>query len=336
MYLKFYFLGTFLFESGWEYGYWMSALVHYEASWNPRTEFSDAQSALQNILSVFDSHFGVGWANAIATAGEMMRWPLINGVQNSNFPAQKSTKELNGIAYMQGWDTWSELAQAFNFALTQPQKRQFYDIQLFPNSKPGVSEIMQVINATLISFENVLNLWAQTLKMTQNFPISGEDSIRRDELIDVANITLQRGIQVYNLMLVAIDAKNRYDLPWKLADDALQNALILIRKREQYFNVARIASWRKNPTVYEFTYLWSAHSGFYFWRDRQQLQNASMNWWTPCLMNIQDPVLEFAGQMLEDVMKALRFLVDKFGSDLIGECFASPFSEPVYPKDAHK
>lgn len=81
-----------------------------------------------------------------------------------------------------------------------------------------------------------------------------------------------------------------------------------------------------------FTYLWTAKSLFYFWRDRQQLlnrcaciflcggscdflfRNSSLASWTPCLMNIQDPAnVAFGDGYLQDALQILRKLVDAFG-----------------------
>lgn len=57
---------------------------------------------------------GPGWATTLATVADVMRQPLIYGLNNG-----KSTVSLNGIAYLQGWDTWSELGTLFAFANSQ-------------------------------------------------------------------------------------------------------------------------------------------------------------------------------------------------------------------------
>ncbi len=66
------FSGSFLFESGWEFGYIWGAIANYEASWDPRMSLPDTQSALIDIMSFMDDHFGPGWAKAFATVAVRM------------------------------------------------------------------------------------------------------------------------------------------------------------------------------------------------------------------------------------------------------------------------
>lgn len=44
----------------------------------------------------------------------------------------------------------------------------------------------------------------------------------------------------------------------------------IVLKREENYRVPwqRIASWRENPTVYRYGYVWSVHSLYYWWRDQ--------------------------------------------------------------------
>ena len=91
------FSGTMLFESGWEYGYWMSAIASYELSWNPRLDFESDESALADVFTSFlDSALGAGWGATMAKLGPLLRKPLIYG-------AGGDVNLLNGMAYLQGW-----------------------------------------------------------------------------------------------------------------------------------------------------------------------------------------------------------------------------------------
>lgn len=80
--------------------------------------------------------------------------------------------------------------------------------------------------------------------------------------------------------------------------------MVSIREAAYRVPVERIAAWRKNPTAYDFTYLWTVHSQFYFWRDYGQALGANscrqcsltpradskfVNL-TPCYMNIINPL----------------------------------------------
>ncbi len=251
-----------------------------------------------------------------------MRQPLIYGVGGP-------TDLLNGMAYLQGWDTWSELFTAIGFGQTEPNKVQFLEMRTLPFLGPQFSKILSVLNATAVAAENCLNLLSVQMHLTDS---SSSPFIR--ELVDTANITYQRAVQVMNLALVAHRAADRTGPEWQIAESALYAAIELIGERMRHINVARIASWRPNPTSYKFTYLWTAKSMFFFWRDRQQLYNNSF--WSPCLMNVQDPIdVAFGEGMLDDAMKVLRYIVDHYGVKEVGQCLAAPTSEPEYPRDAH-
>ena len=329
------FAGTFLFESGWEFGYWMSAIAHYEASWNPRLEFPDTFSALVDVLSFLDAGLGPGWAKAVATSAQLMRKPLIFGPDGT----ANNVEKLNGIAYIQGWDTWSELATAVGVANAQPDKVQFFQMQKFSFLGPQFPSISQVMTNTVSGMQAVLDLVADQYNATLSFNAGQpEMAIRREELLDVANITLQRAIQVQNLIEIAHDFKNKRNSSyWDAAETALQTARVLIDRRLQFVNFDRVCTWRPNPTAYNYTYLWSAKSMIFFWRDRQQLVNESIFAWTPCLMNVDDPIDVMMGRgVLDSIMKLLRTLIDQYGAAPFGQCLSSPTEEPVYPKDAHK
>lgn len=158
-------------------------------------------------------------------------------------------------------------------------------------------------------------------------------SPHRQEMLDCANITWQRAVQVSNLIDIAIRNDSG---AWASADAALLAATHIVGRREKTYNVARIASWRPNPTAYTYTYLWTAHSLYYFWRDRQQLVNRTIIDMSPCLMNVDSPYdVAFGEGTLNDVLKILRQLIDKYGSEAFGECLSAPTKEPIYPRDAH-
>lgn len=83
-------------------------------------------------------------------------------------------------------------------------------------------------------------------------------------------------------------------------------AAVVVSRREAAYRVpaARIGAWRENPTAYDYTYLWTVHSLFYFWRDYGQALGAwrslscglsraadtKLRDLTPCYMNIINPL----------------------------------------------
>jgi hypothetical protein len=115
---------------------------------------------------------------------------------------------------------------------------------------------------------------------------------------------------------------------------ALDEALAVVAAREARYRVPaeRIAGWRENPTAYEFTYLWSVRTLFYWWRDELKAVDGTAS---PCAWNIINPADVGLGEgALVDVTRWLRDLTDGgFGADLT-ECMAEPSGEPSVPFDA--
>ena len=90
----------------------------------------------------------------------------------------------------------------------------------------------------------------------------------------------------------------------------------------------RIAAWRENPTAYNFTYLWTVHSLYFWWRDEGKAVDAPVS---PCYENIINPADIALGEgTVTDVLQALRD--SGFAEDLT-ECIAAPVDEPVFPQD---
>lgn len=91
------------------------------------------------------------------------------------------------------------------------------------------------------------------------------------------NITTQRAIQVFNLYEFVtgakVDAESfKSNQNWLNAEGALRSALQIMKNYHFRLPVERVASWNpKNPTSYNYMYLWTAKTLFYFWRDRQQV-----------------------------------------------------------------
>jgi hypothetical protein len=68
----------------------------------------------------------------------------------------------------------------------------------------------------------------------------------------------------------------------------LEQADAVVRRREEFYRVPvqRIASWRENPTVYRYGYLWAVHSLYYWWRDQGLAEEGNMHAEiSPCYLN---------------------------------------------------
>lgn len=90
------------------------------------------------------------------------------------------------------------------------------------------------------------------------------------ELVDAMNITLQRVqlvFSAYNAAISCVESPSR-SINLNKARNAVLFAMEIIKRREECYRVPldRIAAWKFGPTAYNYGYLWTVHSGYYFIR----------------------------------------------------------------------
>ena len=93
----------------------------------------------------------------------------------------------------------------------------------------------------------------------------------------------------------------------------------------------RIDGWRANPTAYDFTYLWTVKTLFYWWRDEGKAVDHPQS---PCYLNLVNPVDVAMGEgSFADAAALVHDLNTGGVIGDIGECLAPPSSEPTFPQD---
>src|SRR5262249_39827024 len=113
---------------------------------------------------------------------------------------------------------------------------------------------------------------------------------------------------------------------------ALDSALVLVRGREPSYRVEpdRISAWRHNPTAYAYTYLWTVHSLYFWWRDEEKAVDAP---WSPFVYNIVNPVDVAIGESpVIPFLQAARAWGDQHGMSALVDGLAEPPVEPLYPQ----
>lgn len=123
--------------------------------------------------------------------------------------------------------------------------------------------------------------------------------------------------------------------------EILLEAESIVRRREALYRVpaARIASWRENPTVYRYGYLWAVHSLYYWWRDQGLAEEGNMfTEITPCYLNRMD-VTEIAVGWGKYTLELLRSFINKYSPFSTGHpieivnCIAPPSRPYKFPQD---
>lgn len=289
--------GQVNFSSGWEWGYWLNDVVTARAAWNPMADVTDSQLALSTAFAPFTSLLGAADADANRL---LLRWVdetralLWYGQWGESLPPYAEAR--NAQAYLQGWDTWSEVTKLVGTGETQPRNMGLLDMinPLLPRSKkvPYSQELRPLLQTT-----------ATTLRATYTDFAALEPNVATHglalyhEIRDAMEITALRAEQVHALyetlalqnILILNSDKTEANLYLNRARNALDRAAEVVAQREQHYRAdpARIAAWDYNPTAYNFGYLWTVHSLYFWWRDEGKVVDRPFS---PGYLNFKDPV----------------------------------------------
>jgi hypothetical protein len=215
-------------------------------------------------------------------------------------------KKLSGIAYLCGTDTWVEIPRLFGLSFTQPDKVHFNEVD--DPDWPYVIELLSEMDQTFGKFAHRMNqLYDQVVDYTNKKIHSKESSIQHsftintqairylEEIKDSIDMLALRAKQV-KLLYESRDSQVESDEHFRKklqleAREAIEKATTIVRSREDQYRVdwQRIASWRENPTVYRYGYLWSVHSLYNWWRDQGIAEKISYrSEFSPCYLNRMD------------------------------------------------
>jgi len=255
----------------------------------------------------------------------------VNGVGPSDI------EKRNGMAYIEGWDTFADIGTTFeSFLSTQPRRLQLTEFRTSLITSPNYSrEIEPLLDEMEISFTGL----AKELEALRSL-VPNEALSVFDDILDGSLVVGYRTTQVHALYDYA-STHREGDTEWRaerlqVAVDALSAAETTIRRREAAYRVPleRIAGWRKNPTVYVHTLLWHAKSLYYFWRDHDKAVFADRVLLSPCYMNVINGAdVAFGEGPLFDLSLRVREWAEQNrpSPNWILDCVAAPLSEPFYP-----
>lgn len=332
--------GQLTFSSGWEWGYWLNDVVAARAAWDPRDRIEDEEMALRDLLSEVFASFGgagEGLVDHVVETAKMQHELLILGATNGRAPAEIDRR--NGQAYLQGTETWddvAELAGALPLPIgpvtTQPSKLGLVEMRNPLHPPPSYSREVEPLLAALERGHAEAAERLATLSMA--VPPAVQPLYA--DLRAAAEITALRAEQVHGLYDY-VDGQLDRDPSWRrmrldAARAALDAAAGIVAEREGAYRVPadRVAGWRDGPTAYEFGYLWTVRSLFYWWRDEAKAVQAPVS---PCYLNIINPLdVGFGEGLLVDAGRWVRSLSEDWA--VIGsvtECLAETRGEPTLP-----
>eukprot|EP00981_Chlorochromonas_danica_P003550 scaffold659_cov192-Ochromonas_danica.AAC.63 len=351
--------GQMNFDSGWEWGYWISDVITARSSWNPIVPSVDENcgeeeqfqycSADQNILQkhtlddeeqwnvfyqslyavthIFGSRLGDKIRSLLVSLSrDQARLLLFGLLPDESFQPERNLKKVNGIAYLSGFDTWVDLPRMFGLSFTQPDK-----VHLKETNDPLWPRVLLLLSAmedTFLTHANMADLILEEARKDCQDSILDFSALQLiEEIRDCVRMLFLRSRQVH-LLYSARDKQvhagdNSASVALlKEARNVLAEAEVISARREEGYRVSwrRIASWRENPTVYRHGYLWSVRKLYFWWRDQGLAEQEShQSEHSPCYLNRIDST-EVAIGWGKYTLELLRTFVNRY----------TPFSS-IYP-----
>lgn len=407
---KFRMQGQMNFDSGWEWGYWLSDVITARASWDPIMEpVGDAanttscegdtciseeqnildsswrayQQALLPLRRIFthlqESNTGEKLIQLLITLTQVQARLLIRGEvmeDDSSGTGQQvprpspNLKKLSGIAYLMGGDTWVDLPHMLGLPTLQPTKVHIREVD-----DPYRADVLILLQAMHEEFGTLYEDFKTLLKDAQEDThdrqndIGGSDAslLVLEELADAVGLLALRAKQVHLLycskeperplspsqgnmdVTDIVTQQSNSSIPVDVTPSELQarsrsviqEAAEIVKRREENYKVhwERVGSWRNNPTVYRYGYLWAVHSLYYWWRDQGLSEEVSPQaQHSPCYLNRMDPS-EVAAGWGKSTLQLLRDLYNKYSPFRMGypleliNCMSPPTEEYQFPRN---
>ena len=386
--------GQLIFDSGWEWGSWLSDVIAARAAWDPLTTTlpqstppSDVFEAA--VLPVAEALLGRVTPTArrlsvllARLASEQRRLLTLGEAAGAAFPppSPAELRTVSGWGLMSGRDAWSDILELAGVARTQPSRIGFHSHAhaLYPRVRPLLHDMNRTFGSVAAEFAALCMIssaaepadsggggYGADGGYRSHGGDSGDDRDSGDggkgkegstplprrsrtrhslmqELADGASMLAMRA--EFSLLLYTATAPGLFrparDAIFRTARSVLRRAAALVARREAQYvvDVSRIGGWRTNPTAYPFGYLWTVHSLYYWWRDLGQAERGSPSAaLSPCYLNFEFPydVVLGGGRKLSSWLREYVRSHVKVVGKALGECFAPPEHEYVFPRDLY-
>lgn len=292
--------GQMVFTSGWSWGYWLNDVLSANSVAQPSQAFGLSETeAMKRLLSAELNVFEDSTQNVVQLLQDTMAVQyrlLILGEVKGKAPVD--IVKNNGMAYVSGQETWSQLGSLIRkWGLTgfqtQPDRWHFEDVAKDP---VAAAAYRQQVRPLLQAMDTEFSRLARRADAIA--PLVPEH-------VQVYFAEMQRGLWVntYRVRFVSAlfeaalgqhyhhpETTQRY---LQMADTVLQQAQTQVTAQHQDLAAPWIIEGagqkeaRLNPTVYRYGYLWPADTLYYWRRDYQQVKQ---NYPSPCLMSIINPL----------------------------------------------
>ena len=360
--------GQLIFDSGWEWGSWLSDVVAARSSWDPLIKALPKGTPAQDVHAaavrpIAEALLGGSTPAAaqlsmlIARLAQAQHTLLTLGAPSSGFPppSPSELQEASGWGLLSGRDAWTDLLQLVGVARTQPGRLGFHDHKhaLYPRVAPlaaAMNATFGQIAAELATLAAGALAGAATQGAPRHTISTGAPQAPRgssavsllSELAESASLLAMRAEFV--ALLYAATAPHvpspASKAAFASARAVLSRAAAAVAMREAAYRVdaQRVGGWRDNPTAYSFGYLWTVHSLYYWWRDLGQAERGSAEAaLSPCYLNTQFPydVVLGGGRNLSSWLREYVRGHVPIAGHALGDCLAPPQREYVFPRDLY-
>lgn len=326
--------GQMVFTSGWSWGYWLNDVLSANSAVQPHVQQTESE-AMKRLLSAELNVFEESTSDLVQLLQDTMAVQyrlLVLGVVDGKAPTD--IVKNNGMAYVSGQETWSQLGALIRqWGLTgfqtQPDRWHFEDVAKNPEAaaayRQQVRPLLQVMDTEFSQ------LARRADAMAPGVP----------EHVRAYFAEIQRGLWVntYRVRLVSslFEAAlgQHYRHP-ETTQRYLERAEAILTQAQTQVNAQHAdlaAPWiiegpeepgqprvRRNPTAYGYGYLWPADRLYYWRRDYQQVKQ---NYPSPCLMSIIHPLeVAFPDPEAETVLQRLWQGVEKV--PFFQDCVSAP------------
>jgi hypothetical protein len=327
-----------VFDSGWEWGYWLSDVITARASWNPLMEIEDENKAWATLLQPFTNmlpkeiadEITVLLADLIDAQSELMIYGRVDGKESPDLT------KLSGFAYMSGADTWVDLPRMLGLSFTQPDK-----VHMNETSDPLYPYVLPLLKAMEEAFGDVSARMSDIHAAAVQAKTAPGPLELVAELDDAVKLLAYRSALVrmqYQSLSPDTDSASR-DALLSGGRSILAEAQVVVLNREANYRVPwqRVADWRLSPTVYRFGYIWAVHTLYYWWRDQGLAEGGSLEARvSPCYLNrIDAPEVPFGWGKYAVELLRIYFTnnPDYPNANLVVNCLAPPPKPYEFPRD---
>ncbi len=321
--------GQMLFSSGLEWGYWLNDRISSRAAWQPGPESESL--TLRRLVSEALLPLGTArtaWVELLLDTISAQEQLLIHGEVGGQRPP--TVVQRNGMAYLAGQDTWSEVARLLHQSgwlrgfQTQPERLEPGDLRHDPAVLTQYQrEVRPLLNEM---YDRFGQLARRAEYLPRHHPLAAElyDGLRINALR--AEFVRARYEQAALLQV----GQHRQAEHWlRRAGQVLAQAQKIVSQRERFYRAdpERIAGWGGNPTAYPYGYLWQARA-LSFWRRDLRLMEGQVHL---CGLNVIDPLEVALPDPDTDLLAARARLLTRW-LPLWRDCLHPPLVEPAWAR----